>query len=257
METYSVEALQNIKDIIESCRPQFKYIKLHYDNILRTLFSVNLDDIEEDIVFFKYEVNNLCQLFGTEDFSILIRNNKNAVFVLHRDALHSVWNVVIWGRESTSGTHLSLDKALSAFRYYNVEEDGDSEQEPLIQEAVNIRKKAYTPYSNFKVGASILSDVGIHSGCNIENASYGCTSCAEASAISDMIKAGGTHINMVCVSGEADNPVTPCGMCRQRIREFSDENTKIIIVDSKSNILMTTTLDTLLPNSFGPEYLKK
>lgn len=128
-------------------------------------------------------------------------------------------------------------------------------EKQLYEKATSIRKKAYAPYSRFKVGASILSDVGIHIGANVENASYGCTSCAEASAISDMIKEGGTSIRLICVSGDADGPVTPCGNCRQRIREFATKDTEVHMVNGKGELQMISTLETLLPYSFGPESL--
>lgn len=128
-------------------------------------------------------------------------------------------------------------------------------EKQLYEKATSIRKKAYAPYSRFKVGASILSDVGIHVGANIENASYGCTSCAEASAISDMIKEGGTSIRLVCVSADSEKLVTPCGNCRQRIREFATKDTEIHMINGNGELQMISTLEALLPYSFGPENL--
>lgn len=118
--------------------------------------------------------------------------------------------------------------------------------EHIYKLASDIRKKAYAPYSKFLVGSCLVSDVGIHVGANVENASYGCGVCAEASAISSMISSGGRRIKMICVSGDADAPVTPCGNCRQKIREFSTPETEVHIVDGNGHLTLKTTLQELL-----------
>ncbi|HLV84999.1 MULTISPECIES: cytidine deaminase [Devosia] len=127
----------------------------------------------------------------------------------------------------------------------------------LFEAAEAIRAKAYAPYSGFNVGAAILADDGkIYAGCNIENAAYPQGNCAEASAIAAMIAGGGKRITRIYVTGPGTAPVTPCGGCRQRIREFADLDIEVIShgVDGEPLI---RTLDFLLPYSFGPEYLAK
>lgn len=129
--------------------------------------------------------------------------------------------------------------------------------EALFRAAEAIRAKAYAPYSRFSVGAAILADDGkIYSGCNIENAAYPVGNCAEASAIAAMIAGGGRRITRIYVTGPGSAPVTPCGGCRQRIREFADLDVQVIShgVDGEPLVM---TLDQLLPHSFGPEYLPK
>lgn len=127
----------------------------------------------------------------------------------------------------------------------------------LFEAAEKIRARAYAPYSNFHVGAAILADDGnIYSGCNIENAAYPQGSCAEASAIAAMIAGGGKRINRIYVTGPGSAPVTPCGGCRQRIREFADLDVTVISHGVEGTPLVAT-LGELLPHSFGPEYLGK
>ncbi len=125
--------------------------------------------------------------------------------------------------------------------------------EELLDAARVAREKAYCPYSNFHVGAAILDENGdVHVGCNVENAAYPLGSCAEASAIAAMIIAGGKRIVTIAVAGGGENNTracTPCGGCRQRINEFSDADTRIIIKDD-SNEWHTYTIADLLPESF-------
>ena len=116
--------------------------------------------------------------------------------------------------------------------------------------------KAYAPYSKFKVGAAILDSSGsFHVGCNIENAAYPIGNCAEASAISAMIASDGKEIKAIAVTGYGELLCTPCGGCRQRIREFSALDIPII-VGNEVEIKKIYTLDELLPSSFGPENLQ-
>lgn len=127
----------------------------------------------------------------------------------------------------------------------------------LFAAAEAIRSKAYAPYSKFQVGAAILADDGkVYSGCNIENAAYPIGNCAEASAIAAMIAGGGKRIRRIYVTGPGALPVTPCGGCRQRIREFADLDVTVIShgVDGAP---LVQTLGQLLPHSFGPEFLPK
>jgi len=126
--------------------------------------------------------------------------------------------------------------------------------EELLDAARVAREKAYCPYSNFHVGAAILDENDdVHIGCNVENASYPLGNCAEAAAIAAMVIAGGKRIVTIAVAGGGGNnktrACTPCGGCRQRINEFSDTDTRIIIKDD-SNEWHTYTVADLLPESF-------
>jgi cytidine deaminase len=131
----------------------------------------------------------------------------------------------------------------------------NSIDQQLFEAAEAIRPKAHVPYSHFHVGAAILADDGnIYAGCNVENAAYPLGNCAEASAIAAMIAGGGKRIARIFVTGPGSTPVTPCGGCRQRIREFADLDTPVICLGVEGKPL-ETTLGELLPHSFGPEFL--
>lgn len=135
------------------------------------------------------------------------------------------------------------------------ENDAMLDEGMLLEAARDARKKAYAPYSRFLVGAAILDDQGkLHKGCNVENAAYPQGTCAEAGAIAAMILAEGRQIKALAVVGGSKNPVTPCGGCRQKIREFAAPTTPILIGDLKV-LRLRQTLAELLPHSFGPEYL--
>lgn len=130
-------------------------------------------------------------------------------------------------------------------------------QQALFNAAATAMNHAYAPYSNFKVGAAILAEDGnIYTGCNVENAAYPVGSCAEASAISAMIIAGQSDILAIAVAGAGDELCTPCGGCRQRIREFAKPDAPVFICDP-NGLRHTTSLAELLPMSFGPNNLKQ
>ena len=117
----------------------------------------------------------------------------------------------------------------------------------LLEKAYEGRENAYAPYSNFKVGAAVLAENGkIYTGCNIENASYGATNCAERTAIFKAISEGNRKIRAIAIVGADDEYTYPCGICRQVIAEFADKNTEIIL-GKKS----------LLPGAFTKEALQK
>jgi cytidine deaminase len=127
----------------------------------------------------------------------------------------------------------------------------------LIDAAKAARARAHAPYSEFFVGAAMRDEHGrVFGGCNIENASYPQGWCAEPSAISALVLAGGTRIVEVAVMGNGDALCTPCGGCRQKIREFADADTKIHCCTEDGELIRTFTLGELLPFSFGPERLK-
>lgn len=124
----------------------------------------------------------------------------------------------------------------------------------LADAALAARTQAYAPYSRFAVGAALRTDAGaIHSGCNVENAAYPEGTCAEAGAIAAMVLAGGRRIAELVVAGAG--LCTPCGGCRQKLREFGTAATHVRVVDSAGTVLLRTTLAELLPHSFGPETL--
>ncbi|MBE2255198.1 MAG: cytidine deaminase [Ignavibacteria bacterium] len=119
----------------------------------------------------------------------------------------------------------------------------------LIEKTIKNLKFSYSPYSEFKVSSSVLSDSGkIFTGVNIENSSYSLTLCAETSAIAIAISKGVKKINAVAIFTDSEEFVFPCGACRQRISEFSD-NADIILINSKRKIKILK-LKSLLPNSF-------
>lgn len=125
----------------------------------------------------------------------------------------------------------------------------------LFQAAKAVRERAHVPYSRYQVGAAIRDETGrIHAGCNVENAAYPQGQCAEASAIGIMVAAGGKRIAEIVVIGAEGPLCTPCGGCRQRIREFASQEVAIHCGDP-SGILRRFTLGELLPHSFGPDHL--
>ncbi|MRG73113.1 cytidine deaminase [Alphaproteobacteria bacterium HT1-32] len=126
----------------------------------------------------------------------------------------------------------------------------------LIQAAREAMAKSYSPYSGFQVGAAVRGESGaVYAGCNVENAAYPQGWCAEATAIAAMVMAGERQIREVCVIGPGDALVTPCGGCRQKIREFAGQETAIHICGPEGH-RRSFTLAELLPESFGPENLR-
>ena len=131
----------------------------------------------------------------------------------------------------------------------------DADTGALVKAAIAAIDKAYAPYSHFPVGAALRADSGaIYAGCNIENSSYPEGWCAETSAIAAMVMAGEKRIREVAVAGEGASLVTPCGGCRQRLREFAGEQVPVHICGPEG-LRKTVTLGELLPLSFGPENL--
>jgi cytidine deaminase len=127
----------------------------------------------------------------------------------------------------------------------------------LIAAARAVRANAYAPYSKFAVGAAVLDELGrIHAGCNVENAAYPQGWCAEASALAVMLAAGGKRVRAVAVCAESIAPVTPCGGCRQKLREFAADDCPVWVADL-SGLRASFTLGALLPCSFGPQHLKR
>ncbi len=127
--------------------------------------------------------------------------------------------------------------------------------ERLLAAARAVQARAHAPYSRFPVGAAVLDEQDrVHSGCNVENAAYPQGSCAETHAIGAMVAAGGTRIAAILVLGDGDGLVTPCGGCRQRIRELAAADTPILVA-GPAGVRATFTLEQLLPHGFGPQNL--
>lgn len=129
------------------------------------------------------------------------------------------------------------------------------DKKTLINKAIASKERAYVPYSEFRVGAAVLTDDGkIYTGCNIENSSYTPTICAERTAIFKAVSEGSLKIKAIAIVADAKDTY-PCGVCRQVLREFG-RDAEIIIANSEDDY-KTYTLEELLPHSFGPEDLKK
>ncbi|AYD41170.1 cytidine deaminase [Clostridium fermenticellae] len=127
----------------------------------------------------------------------------------------------------------------------------------LVYKAFEGRKNAYAPYSNFKVGAAVLAeDDKIYTGCNIENASYGATNCAERTAIFKAVSEGNRTIKAIAIVGVENNYTFPCGICRQVIAEFALKDAEIIIGKGEDEYLIKT-LEELLPGAFTKEDLDR
>jgi len=130
-------------------------------------------------------------------------------------------------------------------------------REALIAAARAVRAHAHAPYSRFAVGAAVLDEQGrIHAGCNVENAAYPQGWCAETSALAALVAAGGRRVLAVAVCAVAAEPVTPCGGCRQKIREFAADDCPIYVADAHT-LVASFTLAQLLPCSFGPAHLAR
>ena len=133
--------------------------------------------------------------------------------------------------------------------------------EDLIEMAMDARRLAYAPYSKFKVGAALLGSNGIiYMGCNVENASYPATNCAERTAIFSAVAEGQKEFEAIAIVGGNENAselefCAPCGVCRQVMREFCNPKEFEIILARSTNDYKVFTLEELLPMSFGPEDL--
>ncbi len=122
----------------------------------------------------------------------------------------------------------------------------------LVDAARKALWNSYSPYSRFRVGAAVRSKSGnIYSACNVENASYGLTICAERAAIFKMVSEGEKEIDSIAVVAETNSPITPCGACRQVINEFANTDCEIICASEKD--MKIFKLGELLPYSFKPD----
>jgi len=131
------------------------------------------------------------------------------------------------------------------------------EKKDLIVEANKAREFAYVPYSNFKVGAALVSKDGqVFHGCNIENAAYSMTNCAERTALFKAYSEGVTQFDSLVVVADTDGPVSPCGACRQVISELCDAEMEVVLTNLKGDTLKIKVKD-LLPGAFSPKDLNK
>lgn len=137
----------------------------------------------------------------------------------------------------------------------------EPQRQALLQAARAAQRMAYAPYSRYPVGAAVLDEQGhIHAGCNVENAAYPEGLCAEAAALSAMVLAGGQRARAVLVAGNGGQNhsawTTPCGGCRQKLREFGTPDLPIFCANN-TQLGPSYTLAQLLPESFGPDHLSK
>ena len=128
----------------------------------------------------------------------------------------------------------------------------------IVKKALEAREKAYCPYSNFKVGAAVLFEDGnIYTGCNVENASFGATNCAERTAIFKGVSEGNKIIKEMALIGDTKNFTYPCGICRQVISEFAESGSIKIYIVKNENEVLEKTLDEIMPGTFTKKDLDK
>jgi cytidine deaminase len=128
----------------------------------------------------------------------------------------------------------------------------------LLEVAITVQKNAYAPYSNYKVGAAIVSSNGtVFGGCNVENASLGATICAERSALMQMVAAGESGPLACVIVTAGDEPAAPCGMCRQFMAEFADDMVIWSTNLNKDRVIVEHSLAALLPGAFNPGFLER
>ena len=128
-------------------------------------------------------------------------------------------------------------------------------KEELIERALRIRARAYAPYSNYNVGASLLTESGeIYDGVNVENALYSVGICAERNAVFQAV--AHNHRSFLAIAVATDNGGSPCGSCRQVLSEFG-LNIEVYTIDAKGKIILEATVGELLPEAFGPQHLPR
>lgn len=125
----------------------------------------------------------------------------------------------------------------------------------LIEKAIEAKENAYVPYSNFRVGAALLTKSGkIYTGCNIENVSYGATNCAEQTAVFKAVSEGEKEFQAIAINGDNGDYLPPCGICRQVLSEFADDSLKVILANSAEDYKVIA-LGELLPGAFSSKNL--
>jgi len=123
----------------------------------------------------------------------------------------------------------------------------------LLAFAREAQEKAYAPYSAFRVGAAVFAGGEIYQGCNVENAAYGSSICAERGASMAAVLAGNTYFDAIAVVGDSEDPTVPCGACRQFLAEFNPEMR--VVIGGRGDFVRVFTLDELLPEAFVQAYL--
>lgn len=134
----------------------------------------------------------------------------------------------------------------------------DFEKNALIKEALLAREFSYSPYSKFRVGAALLAGSGkIYKGCNIENAAYSPTNCAERTAFFKAVSEGERKFTAIAIAGDTNDYLYPCGVCRQVMSEFCSLDSFVVICVKNEQSYRTFTLKDLLPNSFSQQDFTK
>lgn len=124
------------------------------------------------------------------------------------------------------------------------------EDKELVRLAMEAKKKAYAPYSKFRVGAAVEAESGkVYTGVNVENASFGATNCAERTAVFKAVSEGETKIKAVAIASDSEDYIYPCGICRQVLAEFGDKDMKIICSKPEGDFI-TCSLGEILPSAF-------
>jgi len=131
---------------------------------------------------------------------------------------------------------------------------GRDRRAELVRAARAVRRRAYAPYSRFRVGAAVLAGGEVHAGANVENASYGLTLCAERAAVAAAVAAGARRVDAVAVASGTAEPTPPCGMCLQTLAELAGPSLPVLLVGARGARL-ETTLGALLPRAFGKRFL--
>jgi cytidine deaminase len=132
------------------------------------------------------------------------------------------------------------------------------EAEQLIKAAIEAKEHAYAPYSNFRVGVALLTKGGkVYQGCNIENAAYSPTNCAERTAFFKAVYEGEREFEAIAINGDGDDYLFPCGVCRQIMAEFCDPDTFLIYVSKKNGAYQKYTLAELFPGAFTKDDIDK
>lgn len=153
-----------------------------------------------------------------------------------------------------------MDKKKDIAGTETIETETTEADQNLIRLAIQAMQRAYTPYSGFKVGAALLaSDGTVYQGCNIENAAYTPTNCAERTAFFKAVSEGTRHFEAICIVGGKDGELTgytaPCGVCRQVMMEFCNPETFQVILAKSETDYRTYLLKELMPMGFGPDNL--